>query len=91
MDFIDKQFLDWDDEESEDQDDDDDAIAKKNHNQSKLFVGTNQNGLIITIDISQLLDFENNIDPDEMLKTNANFELIGPDKFEEQKQADLDY
>ena len=94
MDFIDKQFEDFDDDDDDDQGDDDeiDHVPKKNPNQSKLFVGTNQNGLIITIDISQILEFENNIDPDEMLKTDANFELLGPlnDKYEEEKQADLD-
>lgn len=37
-------------------------MNNKNPNQSKLFVGTNQNGLIITIDISDLLEYENNID-----------------------------
>ena len=37
-------------------------MQNKNPNQCKLFVGTNQNGLIITIDISEWLDFENDVD-----------------------------
>jgi hypothetical protein len=44
--------------------DDASNLPKKNPNQSKLFVGTNQNGLIITIDISRLLD-EPNIESDD--------------------------
>ena len=84
MDFIDKQI------EYLDEDDDDDFeegsnLPKKNTNQSKLFVGTNQNGLIITIDISHLLEMDNvesEYDPDVMNHHN---------KFEEEKMPDGDY
>lgn len=58
MDFIDKQPEELDDDDEFDDDenagDDISTIRKKSTNQSKLFVGTNQNGLIITIDISKL-------------------------------------
>lgn len=40
---------------------------------SKLFVGTNQNGLIITIDISELMAEKFEIDYDLMNQTDANF------------------
>lgn len=62
-------------------------MNNKNPNQSKLFVGTNQNGLIITIDISDLLEYENNIDYELMNATDANFQEI-TDKYEEEKQPD---
>ena len=72
MDFIDEQLIDpndYDDEDFEMSGEFDSASQLKrgkNTNQSKLYVGTNQNGLIITIDISNLLAMENNIDENEM-------------------------
>jgi len=87
MDFIDKQFDD-DDYDDEDEVASQQQAANKNRNDSKLFIGTNQNGLIITIDISDLLEFENNIDFELMNATDANFQAIedGHNQYEEHKE-----
>lgn len=92
MDFIDKQF------DDDDYDEEEEVLSQlqaaiKNRNDSKLFIGTNQNGLIITIDISDLLEFENNIDIELMNATDANFQAIedGHNQYEEHKEhEDMD-
>ena len=88
MDFIDKQieYIEEDDEEDFEQFDDASNVPKKNPNQSKLFVGTNQNGLIITIDISGLLD-EPNVESDD--EYDPKMALMN--KFEEEKVPDVDF
>ena len=57
-----------------------------------MFIGTNQNGLIITIDISELLEFDNLIDPEEARKTDVNNTTYAIDesKYEEEKEAEYE-
>ena len=52
-----------------------------------MFIGISQNCLIVTIDVSKLLEFDNLIDPEEARKTDVNNTTYATNesKYEEEK------